>query len=258
MPLHLFAYKETVPANTTKELTIVKDDVLTRTGDTRFMVPVGLHNVVFGFCGGVDLGDAYIKTASLETKRYIARIIPKNVAGVTVSKDAPEIYVPKVPLKLADTEEIMVVAQNTNNTTARDIVAVLALALDTLPAIPTGEPFVVKCTGTTTLTPFEWTSVKLIPEVTLPVGTYAITGMLPISSGCIAARLLIPGQVWRPGVFGVAGSEPSALDFAQGLLDKLPRYEMGRFPHNAIPEVQFLSASADTDEVVYLELVKVA
>jgi hypothetical protein len=258
MPVHVFAFYENVAANTTKEITIVRDDVLTRTGDTRFMVPVGLHNLLWGFVAGVKLGDAYVKTASLETRRYVCRPFPKRIGDTVVTPDAPEIWLPDPPIKLTDTEEIALVAQNTDTSSAQATVGVFALALDTLPAVPAGEPFILRCTGSTTLTAYQWTSVKLTPEVTLPVGTYAVVDFLPISAGCIAARLLVPGQVWRPGVLGVAGSEPTALDHCALFGKLLPKYEMGRFPHNAIPEVQFLSKSADTSEVVYLKLVKVA
>jgi len=257
MPLHLFGYYENQAAGTTKEITVIPDDVLTRTGDTRFMVPVGLHNIYFGFVGGQSLGDAYIFTPSLETKKFRCRIIPRKVGGVTLDKDDPELYVPSPPLRLVDTEELSFIAQNTDTTSARPVVGIFALGIDTLPPAPAGEPILVRCVGTTTLTPYKWTTVKVTPEVQLEAGTYALVGFIPISAGCIAARVIIPGQVWRPGVPGIAGSEPSALDFAHGLYDKLPTYEMGRFAHISIPEFQFLSSSADTSEVVYMKLVKV-
>ena len=257
MPLHLFAYYENLGAGAFKEINVVRDDVLTRTSDTRFMIPPGLHNIYFGFVGGVTLGDAYIFTPSLETKKFRCRIIPKKVGDVVIDKDNPEVWVLETPLRLMDTEELSLYAQNTSDASSHTV-GVFALGLDTLPPPPAGEKILVRAVGGTTLTPYQWTTVKVIPEVQLEAGTYALVGFIPISAGCIACRVIIPGQVWRPGVIGIAGGEPTALDFAMGLFDKLPKYEMGRFAHISIPEFQFLSKSADTWEVVYMYLVKVA
>jgi hypothetical protein len=258
MPLHLFAYYENLAANAFKEVTVVRDDVLTRTSDTRFMIPAGLHNVYFGFVGGATLGDAYIFTPSLETKKFRCRLIPKKVGDTVIDKYNPEVWVPDPPIRLMDTEELSLYAQNTSTSATSATVGVFALGLDTLPPIPAGERILVKATGTTTLTAYTWTTVRVIPEVQLEAGTYALIGFIPISDGCIAARVIIPGQVWRPGVIGIAGTEPSALDFENKLFDKYPKYEMGRFSHITIPEFQFLSKTADTSEVVYMYLVKVA
>jgi len=258
MPLHLFGYYESQAAGTTKEITVIPDDVLTRTGDTRFMIPVGLHNIYFGFVAGQNLGDAYIFAPSLESRKYRCRVFPKKVGGVTLDNDNPELWIPSPPIRLADTEELSFIAQNTDTASARPVVAVFGLGLDTLPPPPAGEPIWVRAVGTTTLTAYRWTTVRVVPEVQLEAGTYALIGFIPISAGCIGARVIIPGQVWRPGVVGIPGTEPSALDYAFDLYNALPQYEMGRFAHISIPEFQFLSSSADTSEVVYMKLVKVA
>jgi hypothetical protein len=100
--------------------------------------------------------------------------------------------------------------------------------------------------------------VPLTPDVSLEVGTYALVGFLPISAGCIAARAIITGQVNRPGVPGVAGTESAALKLEPSYLTEIQGYLMGTFSHINLPVIQFLSSSADTSEVVYLYLVKTA
>jgi hypothetical protein len=81
---------------------------------------------------------------------------------------------------------------------------------------------------------------------------------IAISTNIIAARVIIPGQVWRPGLPGFPGAEEDALACGTDVLKLLPSYEMGRFDHLHLPEFQFLANDTDTDEVVYLYLVKVA
>jgi len=258
MPLHTFAFYESIAANTTKEVNTVQDDVLTRTATTRFMVPVGLKNLYWGFVGGVNLGDAYVSAPSLITRKFTLRIIPKKIGDTVIDKDNAEIWLPPRPVTLKETEEVSLIAQNTSTSAASATVGVLSLGVDALPPVPSGDIILVKATGSTTLTAYTWTSVKVTPEVQLEAGTYALVKFIPISAGCIAARVIIPGQVWRPGMPGIAGTEPSALDFEYDLLSAIPMFEMGRFSHLAIPEFQFLSKSADTSEVVYMYLVKVA
>ena len=257
MPLHTFAFYESIAANTTKEVNTVQDDVLTRTATTRFMVPAGLKNLYWGFVGGQYLGDAYIFAPSLEVKRFRCRIFPKKVGDTVLDKDNAELWVPSRPISLKETEEVSLIAQNTSGSASSPTVGVFALGADALPPPPAGDIIIVRATGTTTLTAYAWTTVKVTPEVQLEAGVYSLVGFVPISAGAVAARAIIPGQVWRPGVPAIAGSEPSALDFEHDLFRVLPLYEMGRFSHLAIPEFQFLSKSADTTEVVYLYLVKV-
>jgi hypothetical protein len=88
----------------------------------------------------------------------------------------------------------------------------------------------------------------------LPAGSYDIIGMRAVSTGAIAARLVIPGFEWRPGVI--------AYDAVGDV--ELPRFRygnagvFGRFTHDSPPTVDFLSVSADTSETVFLDVVKVA
>ncbi|MEM1726577.1 MAG: hypothetical protein QXH85_05615 [Candidatus Bathyarchaeia archaeon] len=258
MATHLFAFYKSSGATSFEEINVVKDDVLTRTSDTRFMVPVGLHNILFGVALGPNLVDAKLYTPSLETKKHVARIIPRYRGGNTLPLIGNYAYIPEPPLRLVDTEELSFLAYQDAATPPSDIIGVFAFAPDTLPAVPAGEPITVRCASSTTLTAYQWTTVKVVPEVQLEAGTYALIDFLPISANCIAARVIIPGQVWRPGVLGFAGDEKTALSHARARYLPIPKYEMGRFSHLAIPEFQFLSAAADTSEVVYMKVVKVA
>ncbi|MEM2376820.1 MAG: hypothetical protein QXZ10_04325 [Sulfolobales archaeon] len=259
MVVHTFAYYKSKNTTAEEEIDVVPDDVLTRTAATRFMIPPGMTKLYWGFAGGYYLGEARLYTPSLETRKYKLRIIPKNVENVNISYDYGYVFKPSPPVSFVATEELSYYASITNATAARDVVGVFTIGPDALPPVPPGEPIWVKCTGTTTLVPFRWTSVKLTPEVQLEAGTYALLNAIAISPGAIAVRFIIPGLVWRPGFPAVAAAnEYAGLALYRNLKDQVIETEYGRFSHLAIPEAQFLSSSADTSEVVYLKIVKVA
>jgi hypothetical protein len=74
------------------------------------------------------------------------------------------------------------------------------------------------------------------------------------SAGAIAARLVLPGSAYRPGVIAYdAGSDVEIEKFRMGNNGSL-----GEFSHQFIPAAEFFAASADTSEVVYLDVIKIA
>lgn len=259
MVLHTFGFYKLKNTTTEEEIDVIPDDILTRTSTTRFMIPPGLTKLYWGFAGAGSLGEARLYAPSLETKKYRLRIIPRNIYSVLISGDYGYVFKPNPPVSFAATEEISFYASLTDATTSKTVVGVFTLGPDTLPPLPRGEPFWIRCVGSTTLTAYRWTSVKLTPEVQLEAGTYALISAIGISAGAIAIRFIIPGLVWRPGFPAVAANtEYEGVSVARRIINDLIETEYGRFSHLSIPEVQFLSATADTSEVVYMKLVKVA
>jgi hypothetical protein len=236
-------------------VSVVKDDVLTQSGTSRFYVPADVSYVHWKAALSTNLTRAYIKTPSLEVRRTLPDVVPHVNDAVSFPLNIFAVDKPFAPISLVPTEELSFYALTGANVRAYGLVS---LGPATLPPAPAGDIRVVRCTGSTTLVPNEWTSVPITPEISLEAGTYALIGFLPISSGCIAARAIITGQVWRPGVAGVAGTEAAAKKLEPDYLKQLQGYLMGTFSHINIPVIQFLSSSADTSEVVYLFLVKTA
>jgi len=118
----------------------------------------------------------------------------------------------------------------------------------------TGPIYTVRATSSTTLTANAWTNGALTFSQTLRRGTYQIVGMRAQSTGLRAARLVTPGETWRPGVIGCdADSDLDAQRFRRGKPGV-----MATFAHDAPPTVDFFSASADTAEVVLLDIIKVS
>lgn len=120
-------------------------------------------------------------------------------------------------------------------------------------ALPAGEIKTVRCTSATTLTAYAWTACTLTFSQQLEAGEYALVGMKGISAGAIACRAILPGSAHRPGAIAYDAEGDKSLDiFREGRLG-----DWGHFRHQYPPTVEFLSVSADTAEVVYLDLVKV-
>jgi hypothetical protein len=166
-----------------------------------------------------------------------------------------EIMRPPRPVMLTPTEEIS--ALGAEDAAAASVVNVLvALGYESLPPAPPGDVRIVRFLGSTTLTPGVWTTVSVTPEFSLEPGSYTLIGFLPISAGCIAARALFVGGTYRPGYPGLAGTEAVAVDV--DLANVLPLFgvALGSFTHITIPQFQFLSATADTTEVIYAYVVK--
>jgi hypothetical protein len=255
MASHLVAYQQSIDAPTLTAINTVVDDVLTRTGSTRYLVPAEYNFVRWAAALGPNLTRAILVAPSFEVRRIRADIVPHRRGASTFSLGGFEIFQPPVPLELTPTEEME--AQVTEDAAGASQVYVLVnLGPAEQPAVPAGDIRPIRLTGSTTLTANAWTTVTMTPELSLEPGTYSLVAFLPISANCIAARALFVGQTWRPGVPGFAGTEAAARDFDWSNMQVAQFYEMGSFTHLTIPQFQFLSSAADTSETVLAWVVK--
>ena len=117
-----------------------------------------------------------------------------------------------------------------------------------------GQRYRIIGTSATTVTAGAWTTCPLTYNANLPHGVYEIQGITPISATGIAARLIVPGEYYRPGAVCLAS-----------LGDRLPWpfYDdgfgnLGRFDTRAYPQIEWLSVAADTAQTVYFDLCKIA
>jgi len=117
-----------------------------------------------------------------------------------------------------------------------------------------GKIYTIRATGSTTLTPYAWTNGAITFSQTLPAGRYQLVGARCQSDGLIAFRFVIPGYPWRPGAIGFdTDSDVEPAVFRRGNAGV-----WGEFSHDAPPTVDWFSRSADTSEVLHLDLIKVA
>jgi len=249
--IHTCAFYGSVPANTEHEIDVIPDDVLTRTANTRFMVPADYARIASAVTYTDTNGPApLVYTPSLEVRRLKKRIIPINA----INDDGKTVNYDRKPVTLVPTEEISVIVKNTSTSASRP--CYVFLNLGTFEPVEAEDVIIVKASGSTTLVANQWTSVKIVPEIQLEAGSYQLLGFIPISANCIYARVLITGQVARPGYPGIKASDDYDLKIEE-FEERYPFQNCGVFPHTAIPEFQFLASSADSSEIVYMFLRKV-
>jgi hypothetical protein len=255
MATHLTGWYQNVDSAVLAKLNVIEDTQLTTPDVKTFSVPSELPFIHWAYAAGPSITRARIVTPSLITKRAIPEIIPRRRGSTRIDLAKVEIFKPISPIPLVPTEGINAEAAE-DGAGATDLLVLVSLGPATLPALPAGELKIVRATGTKTLTPYKWTKVDVVLDEQLEAGTYTLIGFIPISAGIIAARALIVGQVYRPGVLGLPGSEADAVDFNASNYLGIQFYAMGSFSHVNIPAFEFLSATADTSETVILYLVK--
>ncbi|MBP2029751.1 hypothetical protein J2755_000671 [Methanohalophilus levihalophilus] len=117
-----------------------------------------------------------------------------------------------------------------------------------------GRPIqTVRATSSTTLTANKWSACTLTLDQQLESGSYAIVGMRAQSAGAKAARLIMQETPARPGCIAY----DSNADIEHPMFRNGNLGVWGTFVHTAIPQVEFLSLSADTSETVFLDIVKI-
>jgi hypothetical protein len=256
MVRHLLAWSDTADNINDAEINVVEDSVITMPNNKRFTVPIGLNTLEWVYYGSVSASSARIFAPSAEKVRNVLRIIPIN--GVVL----PNTQTPRVSLihsgyEFDETEDISVRVTYPDVASPERVVTVLSLSGGREESIPSGDVRIIRCTGSTTLTPQKWSLVTVTPEVQLDAGNYALINFIGYSAGCIAVRAIVQGQPYRGGVLGINGAvENTALQYSTEFGRLFPDYNYGVFTHKAIPHFEFLANGADISEVVYMKVVK--
>jgi hypothetical protein len=250
MPITLVGWCQS--QNTGGVLTLFNalSDPHVRVEGTNVIVPAGMNQLLGAYAGGASITLARLASPSL------ARIVNQDLSPLNVGAE-PTVPTPYLdmfenPIALEATEALRAYAAGSES--AAEYKTILAW-LGSGPVTPyRGTYRTVRATSSTTLSAYAWTNGTITFDQTLPAGRYQVVGMRAVSNGLIAARLVIPGFAWRPGVVGFdAVGDVEPLRFRYGNMGIL-----GEFTHDSPPSVDFLSVSADTSEVVFLDLVKVA
>lgn len=219
--------------------------------DKDIFVPEWASKLAIVFGAGASLQEIRMTSPSLDVT-WNPDLSPVNRGSVTPSSPVPLADLREHMLSLEPTEQLNAQIVGDDAGTAEQY-TVIGAFVDSIDAVPSGEIKTVKATGSTTLDTNEWTAVPLTFEQQLPAGTYAIVGMRAESSGAQAARLIIPGSQYRPGVVAVnAKGDLGHPAFREGGMGVF-----GTFGHQTPPKAEFLSTSADSSETVYLDLIKV-
>ncbi|MDD5511565.1 MAG: hypothetical protein PHI12_12255 [Dehalococcoidales bacterium] len=218
------------------------------TEDDDVLVPSFAPNLAGVFAIGATISGAQISSPTLR-KALLYDISPLNVGAEPVVR--PYLHDRFTnPIALTPGEGLRaLVSEGAAGAEQESVFVWLQSEFEDIPA---GEILTVKTTSTTTLTAYQWSLCKMDFTQQLEAGTYAVVGVKAISAGAIAARLVMPGSEFRPGV--IAGDAEGDVSV------NAQRYGahgvFGTFEHTFPPQVEFFSSSADTSETVYMDLIK--
>jgi hypothetical protein len=217
---------------------VVGDDIV---------VPSKLNKLAGAYAWGADLSQAQLSSPSLR-RRALLDLEPWDSADEPTSNPPWHNWF-EHPIIL-DESEALNFNMAEDNAGAGDGACFVWL-MDEIEEIPEdAQIFTVRCTNTTTLVADTWTNGALTFSQTLPAGKYGCCGAYATSAGLRAFRFNPVGHDWRPGAIG--------FDTGQDYGDPIFRYGgLGKwfeFEHDSPPTVDFMSLSADTAQVVYMDL----
>lgn len=232
------------------QVAALADQHVTPQGDD-ILVPDRYPLLVGVFAGSAALSRVQITAPSMREKGVL------DVAPVNVG-DEPTFPTPWQPMwdrpqPLEPGEGLRALVQDTTGGASQSYV--FAWLQGEFEPIPDGDILTIRCTSSTTLTAEAWSLCTLTISQQLAAGTYAVVGMRVESAGARAARLVFANAHQRPGciAYDAAGDVEDAR-FRRGGLGQ----SWGTFSHVFLPQVEVLSTSADTSEIVWLDLVKLA
>lgn len=251
MPFTLVAYSEAQDASTAANIAAVADPHVTVSGDD-ITVPA-LTFLAGAYFLGSDLSRGIILSPSLSingTSLDISSVDTTTANEPATNPQFTDLFESPIPLARSEALNTQAVNAAANSVRAN---ALIWLSDGKITALPAGKIFSVRTTNATTLTTNTWTNGALTFTRTLPAGRYAVVGMRAESAGLKAARLVFVGYQWRPGVIGF----DAVGDFDNSRFRYGNAGVFGEFEHNEPPTVDFFSLSADTSQVVYLDLIKI-
>ena len=255
MSLHLSGWAEDIDgAGATTQLAALLDPLLSVTGD----------NIRTPSLDRIAMLAAGIASGGTGQAQLVAPVLREigNMLVTPINGNADADVEPDDPPKLVDLRDFPLqmragenmTAEFNSNTTAAAFQWLLALFFDEITPVPAGPVRTMRFTNTDTLTARVFTNGNLTAVEELPAGEYAVIGMRAVSATLIAARLVPRGAGWRPGIIcgDVDGYEDHPMFRMGGLGEWL------RFRHDEVPSVDFLADAADSDQDVFLDVVKVA
>jgi len=249
MPFTLVGWHESVDASTALTKIAALADPHIRVEGDNIIVP-SLNQLCFTYAVGTGLIRAQLDSPSLRRLLLydINPVDPNAEPAYTVAVQTPHRFNSPYPLDVNEPLSCAVLNTGTQWTT------VLVWLSDGALTPVTGDFLTVRATGSTTLSPYEWTNVAITFDQTLPAGRYAVVGFRYQSTNAIAGRLVFPGYAWRPGLIGIDTDYESPITiFRNGGLGI-----WGEFEHNTPPTVDCLARGADTSEIFHFDLLKVA
>ena len=177
-------------------------------------------------------------------------VSPVDVAA-TVTSDPPWLDWAETPVEMSIGEELDIQRVTSLLAAERDYVGVWLCDGAITKYKGTIQP--IRTTGSTTLVANAWSLIPLTFPTPLPSENYYVVGARFHSAGAVFGRLWFPGYGHRPGCFGfstVAKHDDQRFRLGNNGI-------WGQFNVASPPQAEILSTSADTTEIVDLDLVPI-
>lgn len=206
------------------------------------------------FCGSANMNYARVASPTLARTSYMG-IVPTNAVASGTSTEVGLCVLGDRPLRIPGGEGISIEA-NTSASTA--IIGALILGFNMM-RIPAGDAYWIQFFSATSAAVLTWTRLNLTSAsypaspTLLPAGTYAIIGMDHFSATAAAARLILEGVRYRPGVI----SHDSGKSRTHDLFQRGQMGVWGYFTTRNMPDIVVFCASADASHSGFLYVVRV-
>lgn len=152
------------------------------------------------WAGAEDIERAQLQSPELR-RMFLEELAPLVLDETPVGPNGGLIDMSDSPLELVVSEKLNALLENTANTYTSNILVWLC---DEAPQPVTGKIHTIRAVPDTAPVADTWTHSVLTFSQTLPAGDYAIVGASWVQATAIAARFMVPGYSWRPGMLANA------------------------------------------------------
>lgn len=249
MPFSLIGYYESASNSALALITAIADQHVTVSGDD-ITVPE-LDQVLGAFFMSPSIEEAQLSSPSL--RRFILHDFHPLWTLDYLSQLYPQYHDFKEnPLQLERGEKLNVLINNGGNSEGN---YGLVWICDGTPVPAKGQIRTIRATLTGSDSSMVWKNAAITLSQTLPVGRYAVVGMLARPGNeqqLIAARLVFVGGSWRPGIMGgMARIDLRPQIFRNGNLGI-----WGEFESDQPPTIDYLSKGDTGTIYLYLDLIQ--
>jgi len=247
---HVAAWHETIdPAGVLATIAAVREETLFTSGDD-IRVPSGLANIIGAAALANDASAARAQIQSPSLRVFANLDIEPVVAAAVFGEPTETLWHPESPIEVVPDESLNFAFES--NPAAAAVHYGLVWLADGPQQPVTGKMFSLRATSAVQQVVTGWVNGNLVFSQLLPAGRYAIVGMRARSADAVAARLVFPDQVARPGVAAVnAIGDEDVYWFRYGRTGVF-----GTFPHTNPPTVDVLGGVAAAQTYI-LDLIRV-
>jgi len=244
MPTTLVAFHKAAVSATLLPLAVVADPHVSYSGND--LVVPALNQIVAALCLGGAPTQAQLQSPSL--RRLIQEDISTTILTETgAGADRALVDRRSDPLALDASEKLEAFTIHTT-----DGWVFVWLSDGPIEKV-SGAIRTIKCTTGHTTAADAWQNVALTMSQSLPAGRYQIVGMRAFGTNLLAARLVLIGESWRPGVpAGADVNMPEVSQFRNGNFGA-----MGEFEFDQPPSVDLIGNGVTAAEEIYLDLIQI-